>query len=380
MNLRERAAHVVSVADPSQVVSVVPHLVGFQPEASLVAVCLHGPRRRSGMVIRVDLPEPASDVAVAKELADRVEFAGADGVLLVCYIDEAGGDETGGDEASEEPRADALPRWALVEALLDEFSVRPITVADALLVRRGRWWSYTCCGPCCPADGTPIPDRGSGLAAEVGARLAARGWQTLDSRSQLADSVRGPTSLDDRRRRVFDRTAQAMAAERRAHGAKRVREQTVRVVQEAWRRRLGGDHQLTDDEIARISLGLADKRARDRVAALAAAGEPDSGCPESNGDWPSGHVGAWLSLLTEVASRTPDGVAAPVCTTLAWVAYQHGEGGLVNVALDRALAEDPGYEMARLLRAALYRQVPPTAIRSISRKARDQADTRRRVG
>jgi len=48
---------------------------------------------------------------------------------------------------------------------------------------------------------------------------------------------------------------------------------------------------------------------------------------------------------------------------LAFTAWQSGEGALANIALDRALADIPGYSMALLLRDALAAGMPPSAAR-----------------
>jgi hypothetical protein len=46
-----------------------------------------------------------------------------------------------------------------------------------------------------------------------------------------------------------------------------------------------------------------------------------------------------------------------------FVAWQAGDGALANVALDRALADDQRYSMARLLRRALDSGAPPSVAR-----------------
>ena len=48
---------------------------------------------------------------------------------------------------------------------------------------------------------------------------------------------------------------------------------------------------------------------------------------------------------------------------LAFVAWQSGDGALANVALDRALADDPGYSMALLLRQVINAGAPPSLAR-----------------
>ena len=45
------------------------------------------------------------------------------------------------------------------------------------------------------------------------------------------------------------------------------------------------------------------------------------------------------------------------------MAWQQGNGALANVALDRALADDPGYSMALLLRQVIDSGAPPSLAR-----------------
>jgi hypothetical protein len=71
------------------------------------------------------------------------------------------------------------------------------------------------------------------------------------------------------------------------------------------------------------------------------------------------HLRLWLDL-TRLAQ--PGYVAAPA-SLLALIAWQSGNGTLANVALDRALADVPTYQMARLLRLAVLSGAPPTAAR-----------------
>ena len=55
-------------------------------------------------------------------------------------------------------------------------------------------------------------------------------------------------------------------------------------------------------------------------------------------------------------------MAAPA-SLLAFVAWQSGDGALANVALDRALADDPQYSMAQLLRQVITAGTPPSLAR-----------------
>ena len=61
-------------------------------------------------------------------------------------------------------------------------------------------------------------------------------------------------------------------------------------------------------------------------------------------------------------ARAAGYVAAPAAL-LAFVAWQSGDGALANVALDRALADDPRYSMALLLRQVITAGAPPSLAR-----------------
>ena len=56
--------------------------------------------------------------------------------------------------------------------------------------------------------------------------------------------------------------------------------------------------------------------------------------------------------------------------TAAFVAWESGNGGLANVALDRALADGPRYSMTWLLRQVINSGAPPDVARLLVRDAR----------
>jgi hypothetical protein len=69
-----------------------------------------------------------------------------------------------------------------------------------------------------------------------------------------------------------------------------------------------------------------------------------------------------LDLWRDVTRRCdPELVAAPA-SLLGFTAWRAGDGALAGLALERALAEDPSYSMARLLLDALQRGIPPSVV------------------
>src|SRR3984957_2010663 len=68
-------------------------------------------------------------------------------------------------------------------------------------------------------------------------------------------------------------------------------------------------------------------------------------------------------LWTELTRLAPPGYVAAPASLLAFVAWPAGDGALANIALDRALADDKRYSMARLLRRALDSGAAPSVAR-----------------
>ncbi len=334
---------VVKLRSPADVLGTLPHLVGFLPQESLVVLCLHGPRQRGGLTMRIDLPPLEVESVVAEQMAIRTAHDGADTAILVCY--------TEADEGVD------LPRRQFVDLVVERLRERGVTASDALLVRAGRWHSYVCNNfRCCPPEGTALPAEPTPAAGLFAAESALRGSAVLPDRAALVASVRPPLGPVRRAslEQTYDRVGVALVEEIGSVGVPAARATTVAMLGSALRRAAQGSGDLSDDDAARIVLGLRDKHARDEAGTLAL----DPGAE------------AFVPLLLDLARRTLDCDAAPICTLLAWVAYLNGDGALANVAVERALRCEPDYEMARLIDAGLEGQVPPSAVREVTRNVR----------
>ncbi|TDE13445.1 DUF4192 domain-containing protein [Jiangella asiatica] len=349
MNLRERPVSTIRAPRPSELLPVVPHLIGFHPRRSLVVLCLAGTPARCGQVFRFDLPPRRRQPTFVAGVVQRLEHLRPEAVVLVCYDDSPPPRGAVGARPREaiEHADDGLPRRELVDPIVAELGNGPVAVVDALLVRDGRWWSFLCTdSACCPSEGTTILAPDDPLVGRLAAEEVLRGRRILGSREELAASIAGPAELD------LTRTLGAFARVGASKDACTPHDATVAALEATFERFLTGRHELDDDEVARICLGLADETARDAILRR----QVDD-------------ARTWLVLLTELARRTPDAHAAPVCATLAWVAVQSGEGALANVALDRALAADPAHRLARLLRCGLDRQVSAAQLRAVAHQA-----------
>jgi Domain of unknown function (DUF4192) len=158
------------VGSPAGVLAVVPRLLGFTPESSLVVL---GADRESGRVhiaLRYDLPNPpdrilsAAIAAHSKHVLSREHLGAA---VLVGY----------GPGHLVTPLVDAIREVSLRKGL---------ALRDILRVHEGRYWSYLCHDPsCCTAEGVPF-DAASHPAGEA---LAATGLPLLPGRNALAATI-----------------------------------------------------------------------------------------------------------------------------------------------------------------------------------------------
>ena len=322
---------------PAALLAIVPHLLGFVPEASLVVIGTAPPRDRVKVTLRYDLPDPP-DVAVAADIAAHA--AGVIGAQRLTAAVAVGY----GNEALVTPVA---------EALRDAFSQAGVDLRDFLRVQDGRYWSYLCGDEtCCPAAGVPFDPRTHPAAVA----LASSGAPVLADRPAIAARVApvgGSTAASMRQatRRAERHVAQLLGKVRKSFriGAARqmiAAEGLAAVGKMIATYRRGGVF-ATDYEIAWVTVALKDLRVRDDAWARM---DP-------------GHREAHRRLWTDVVRRAQPGHVAAPASLLAFVAWQCGDGALANVALDRALADDPSYSMALLLRQVISAGAPPSLAR-----------------
>lgn len=289
-------------------IAAVPYLLGFHPSRSLVVIGFGG--RASGTcAIRLDLPSSDAAGRAAAVLADN----GFRRSLLLGY----GPPDEVADSAA-----------ALTEAL----NSAGVPVAEAIRVADGRYWPLTCDD--CPPEGIPYDISASVVAAQA----TFAGQVALADRDELVRSVQPLGGL-------------AREAMRRAtaRAEKRLRHDTPDEIAfiDALLTRAHAGTRPTDDEAARLGVLLTDLRVRDEAWI------------RIDQDAPSADIAFWRDILRRV--ETP--YAPAPASLLAFAAYSAGDGGLANVALERALAADPAYSMAVILGEVINAGIPPSKLR-----------------
>jgi hypothetical protein len=294
------------------------------------------PRSRIRVTLRYDLPDPPGLGAAADLAAHAAAVIGSqhlDAAVAVGY----------GPETLVTPVA---------EAMREAFAAAGIELQEFLRVQDLRYWSYTCRNEaCCPAAGVPLdPDLHSAAA------LADFGLPVLADRTALAARVAplgdiAAESMRQATRRAEQHVARLLAKVRKSArlGAARqmIATEGLAAVGAMITRYREGGRFTTDYEIARITVALRDLRVRDDAWARM---DPS-------------HAEAHQRLWTDVVRRAQPGYVAAPAALLAFVAWQSGDGALANVTLDRALADDPRYSMALLLRQVITAGAPPALAR-----------------
>ncbi|MGY1637253.1 DUF4192 domain-containing protein [Geodermatophilus sp. SYSU D00742] len=339
----------VRISDIGEVAAALPHLIGFHPHESVLLVGLGGPSgRRVGLTVRADLPARPASAPTARLLARSVATDDP-AAVVVAVVSESPDDLEALPGQPPGAAVAGLPHRDVVHDAVVALAELGIPVTDAVLVRRGRWWSYDCPEACCdPAAGTPLP----GGVSELAVASVAGGVVVESDRAALAarlTRVEGPAAeaMEALTWRVGDRIARSAAGDRDAQ-ARRAWDTLVRVLR-GCRPGASGGARPSDRDVAHVLWALADVRVRDRALTFALGDDAP----------------AAETLWTECTRRAPAPLDAAPATLLAVSAWLRGDGAMANVALARALESRPTYTFAQLLAQGLAACLPPSELRAM---------------
>ena len=316
----------VQLRSPAGLLATIPHLLGFHPATSLVIVGITAAGRVQA-AFRYDLPDPPSPQAAADIAVHAVHVLGSHQLPTAAVAGYGPG-------RLVTPVADA------VRAAAPRAGVR---LQEVLRAEDGRYWSYLCTDPaCCPPEGVVFDP----AADPAGQALAAAGQRVLPSRDAVAARIAPVTGPAAQAMRDATAAAERAAARLAATGGPQALDQRgLAAVAVAASTYFEGKCLHRESEFAWLGLGLTRLRVRDDAWARM--------------DPPSSAV--FQELWTDVVRHVQPGYAAAPASLLAFAAWQNGNGALANLALDRALADQPRYSLALLLRGILDAGVPPSA-------------------
>jgi hypothetical protein len=303
-----QAGAVFKARTPEDLLAVVPAVLGFHPEESLVMLTFGG---RRSFHARVDLPEEPGHVAqVVDMLLTPALRQRPETVLFVAY-------------STDPARAASTALHAS-----DAFDAHGFAVIKPLRSDGTSWFHVRRDED--PERAEPHPYDLSSHA--LTAQSVLDGRVTLASRAAVAASVASdPVAAEAVLNAWLAQLEEALP------GPAEVRTLVARG--------LARDPGLSDREVARLAHACLDPAVRD-------AAWSDLRCET---------VEDQLDFWREVVVRTPDVLVAGVAAVLGFAAWLAGHGALSWCAVDRASAADPDCSLARLVADLLQAAVPPTA-------------------
>lgn len=349
----------ITVRGTTHLLAVVPHLLGYRPDHSLVMVAtrLERPRGRvhRGAVVftaRLDLPPLEHLPGLARALGAPLHRAAREGGALLLHA--FGYDVPAGEgDQDEQEYADAL-----LAALVDTAEGAGVELHDLDLVRdEGREHRRMVVAtrgvdePWLPVPGAEEVPAAADLVLQGRAPLASRDTvaaavrrrdEAATARTELALSMLAadPCRLDP------DEAMRALGAwVVHGHPVPGARERawiTVELHDRQVRDALLGRWLPQTFELSDVLSAQAAEAFRREVPA-----------------WPREDSDAALDRLLGLAGQVPRELGAPLVTVAAFVAWVTGQGTVANEACELALEVDPDYRMAGLLRECLERGVRP---------------------
>ncbi|WP_405011323.1 DUF4192 family protein [Kitasatospora sp. NBC_01539] len=343
---------------PADMAEMLPYLLGFFPDDSIVAVGLQGPALQQGGVIRLDIPDdPEQWQRVAREVAalllelSEKRDRRPEQVLLYLVRDPV-------DAAAGTTPPDGGPETVrpLADHLATAFREAGVLVKESLCVSGGRWWSFLCRqSGCCDPGGTPI--RPAHLPSAIAAAATFAGLAPRGSRRAIVAGLApvGPPTADLQRQEI-ELAGPGFIRELAAGRLAAVR-RTGLLLAEAMAEFRAGAREIDAERSARLLLGLQDKLGRDRGAEYA---EPHELATAQR---------LWRHLVRRCVDPF-EHLAAPPLTLLAWTAWLAGDTATARIMLSQALEVDAGYTLAQLLYESINAGLDPERLRDNVREQR----------
>ncbi|SOB81801.1 DUF4192 domain-containing protein [Streptomyces sp. 1331.2] len=328
----------VVMRGPADMAELLPYLLGFYPDDSIVAVGLQGPELHQGGLVRADLPAspeqwPAAAEETAALLVALSERHGSRPLQVLLYLCQDPG------TAHAPPVVDGLR--PLADGLRAAFGRRGVAVKESLCVSDGRWWSFLCRGDgCCDPAGNPVrcgPGPGPAATAATVAGLVPRG-----SRKAIVGGLVpiGPPQDAPQRAALLRAEAAAGALSR---------EQGIALLDQAVAEFAAGARELDPDRTARLLFALRDRIVRDRGVEYV---RPAELAPAER---------LWRFLARHAVPPHEACAVAPL-TLLAWASWVAGDTATARVVLGHALRLSPDYLLAELLYESLNDGMTPGAL------------------
>ena len=288
------------------------------------------------MAMRVDYP--SIDAVGSADAFDALVFhlvrEGSEGALVVAYVPD---DRNDGAE--------------ILEGISVALTRAEIPIRESLLIAHGRWRSVLCADQeCCPVQGNELPEISTSRVAVE--QVADGRPMPYGNREGMAESIAplflasDATFVSQVEQSRIDTEGDHLQMDQRV-GALAVLDLASRFIAGSLGRDIADDQRLS----AQVLGSLCDIQVRDF-----ALGSHDETTIE-----------IYWTMWRYLIRIAPAGFVSPVASLLAALSYEKGEGAFAQRCLDRALADDPSYSLAALLRRVFSAGWPPQSFGAMRR-------------
>jgi hypothetical protein len=339
----------VRITSTTDLLALIPYLLGFQPKSSLVLVAITDDGRLT-TAARLTLPTVDEPLGPLHTALNQVATA----------ITEHTGTERTGASVVLAGYGPAEQVDLAVSAATVALRAAGVPIREAVRVADGRFWRLGCDDPdACPPEGIPFDPAGSTVAATA----VYAGLVALPDRDALAATlapVTGPArdamvaataAACDFLLDLLDAAAPAAPAGTSQHPDAALDTPVGQALHRAARTYL--THAQRD---YRARQPIDDEHAATLTVLLALPSLYDFAARQTTGDrW---QIEMWTDL---VRRAEPEFIAAPA-TLLALAAIDGGNGALADIAVHRALDADPDDRFAQVLAAAIRAGIDPDTV------------------
>lgn len=323
------------ITSPADILSFIPHTLGFAPRESFVFVTMRG--NMIGATLRVDAPRDADTAGFARAMADYLALDTiANGAVLAVYTDQPAAHGT------------ARPFQDHIEAIIETLDAAGVPLKDAWLVTSEHWKNLLCDDPrCCPIESLETITDG-----QLNAEMIFRGSSYKNAPGTTYPPFHGPADTAEK-------------IEYAGHVLQYSEE--INAI-ELWSEAITCSGRISPESAVQLLACFQYPTLRDVL--MCTVVEPERTTAEGSGylligegirpDWT--RVDGAQEAARELIAAAPETYRAPLLTVIGWLYYLKGQSSVAAEHFDAALEDVPRYRLAELMEELIsHGKIAPVA-------------------